>query len=500
MKKRNKHDHKNIKTEKTIDSSRNEKTIKSVRIYLLASIISAISPNTSLAKNIDIEKKRETLCSGVDLFDTSPDRPLKFGHETNLLLLLTKPYIGEKQGEGILSKWQFNNQGRVFTGEISESAKWSDESAVTPLEAATGIIVGLKNRAIGKVLKLRGNEDLPTFSEVLSNPARYINIIDKKTFAIEFDGNVENLNGALREALSANSRINRVWPTRIQNGKKAIDLVSKVNIVWSNGEPEIKLSSKHTIVISNQKSGCENAEYYLSSSLTKRSRDEFDTKFSAQQQILIAILNPFQTISDSLEKRRKLISKIRGDLSSLKDNEFTPTNTLFLRGEPGFSGEERTEAVHSSAEINLSSKLKIQPWTKLPNTWRVKNHLVSEKNDYEFTDPSDSSAPIYLVVAPVTIKGQQISLQNGSTFAKIESYRKTYPNTFDAMKQIQTTSSSTLPKRHDVFLKLERAIADELSLMPILRFRIALLTKKSAEMSLDWNENGEIELKERNSK
>lgn len=220
MKKRNKHHHNNIKTEQTIDSSRNEKTIKSVRIYLLASIISAISPNTSLAKNIDIEKKRETLCSGVDLFDTSPDRPLKFGHETNLLLLLTKPYIGEKQGEGILSKWQFNNQGRVFTGEVSESAKWSDESAVTPLEAATGIIVGLKNRAIGKVLKLRGNEDLPTFSEVLSNPARYINIIDKKTFAIEFDGNVENLNGALREALSANSRINRVWPTRIQNGKK----------------------------------------------------------------------------------------------------------------------------------------------------------------------------------------------------------------------------------------------------------------------------------------
>lgn len=472
-------------------------------IFLFISAILLIYTRKIKADQEHSKLKIEKLCSGVEFFDTAPDRPLKFGHEINLLLLITKPFIATGSGNGIFSKWQFSTKGNELLAEISSSATWNDGSRVTPLEAGSGIISGLRNRAIGRNLTLKGHANLPSFDEIITEPQKFIKVIDDNTFAIEFDGDIQNIQGVVREALSANSRINRVWPIRINNGTRLRDIVSKYKIDWSKNEPEIVLDDNHRVRISNTKTNCSNAEYYLSSALLDSKKSETESKLSPQQQTLFAIINPTNPIAKTVQQRKNIIASLKNDLFGIQNDEFSVANGFFERGEPGsreinqkYSGEK----LNDTRSPDFDAKIKIQPWTKIPDTWKVKQHLLSKYNKYEFGSPEESTSPILFVIAPVDLKGQQKSLQNGTIVSRINKLKKFYPKTFSALLGLQQSSSATLPKNQEFFDALQKAAGEECSIAPLLRLKIALISDKTSLYLLNWSDDGEIELIKRRTK
>jgi hypothetical protein len=477
--------------------------VSSRKKHLIISALCLSSAGTIEASQEPSKLKIENLCSGVEFFDTAPDRPLKFGHEINLLLLLTKPFIATNAGDGIFSRWQFSAKGNELLAEISGSATWNDGTQVTPLEAASGIIAGLRNRAIGKNLKLKGQTNLPSFDEIVAKQNQFIRLIDDKTFGIEFDGDIQNIQGVVREALSANSRINRVWPIKISNGTRGRDIVSKNKIDWSKNDPEIFLTENHRVRITNSKTNCTNAEYYLSSALVNSKHPDLESQLSPQQQMLFAVINPTNPEAKSVQQRKKIIASLKNDLLGIQNQEFALANEFFERGEPGSKAPNdqyygKNLRITDSPEF--STKIKIQPWTKIPDGWKVRQHLLSKENKYEFGSPDESSLPVLLAAAPVNLKGQQISLQNGTIFARINQLKSFYPKTFSALLALQQTSSATLPKDQKLFANLQDAAGDEHSIAPLLRFRISLISNKNSLYVLKWSDDGEIEISKRRNK
>lgn len=458
----------------------------------------------SVAFAESIGAKVETLCTGVETLDTAPDRPLKFGLETNLLLLLTKPFISKDRQEAIFEKWQFSSKENELMAKISSRARWSDGEAVTALEAATGIIAGLKNRSLSKVLKLKGHESLPSTAEILSNPRRYFNTIADDMFTIKFDSSIENLQGVIVDALSANSRVNRVWPIRIKNSKISSDIVSKNRIEWNKNQPEIIVSEKLKIKPVHGED-CQVAEHYLSSSLFEQDENNFEKNLSPQQQAVFAIINPNTERTKTVKQRMELTESIKLKLNDIHDQEFENTHFLFQRGEPGFSETSKSFFYRNpdSQSSNSTDQYLIQPWTQVPKNWKIRSLLENQeknKNQFVFTNPNDSSAALRLVVEPVGSKGNQVSLQSGSTFNRIEQYQKEYPKTYQSLLKIRKHSTSTFPSKTETLTEFADAANQEVSIIPLIRFRIAVLSKKKSSGVLVWTHEGELIFIERKQK
>jgi hypothetical protein len=166
-------------------------------------------------------------CSGVGDFSASPARPLKFGLEINLLLLLTRPIISDsKNNPGVLSAWHFDSTRNVLTGRLASNMKWPDGAEVTSVDVAYSIAYGIANRMIGENIRVVGAQK----GEPIAFPLNSILVKNNNEFELRFESKVQNPKGAIIEALSVNSRPNRIWVGRFDSRMKTFsekELVSK---------------------------------------------------------------------------------------------------------------------------------------------------------------------------------------------------------------------------------------------------------------------------------
>jgi hypothetical protein len=456
----------------------------------------------SIKMDNEPRKSEEALCGGVEPLDMAPDRPLKFGYETNLLLLLTKPYIAKEREGGILSRWHFTNENKTLVAEVSPSAVWSDGRRVTAQEAILGLLSGLRNRSLSKSIKLKKDSGLPTAEILLTKPPDSVRVIDQFKFEIDFDGNVTNIAGILVDALNENSRINRVWPIKLNNGQRVNDLVAKSKLMITQEGITILASEDTRVKIVYSEESCKNADYYLSSSQSSELENNFNRSYSNDEQALILIFNPKNDKTKSVHQRIAIAKLARTKLTGITTDKFRSTTKLIQENEPGYNFEKNGESqINNPGTVVPQSLIKIRPWAKVPAHWRIKTALEAGKPDevaFRF-DSSNEGAELLLTVSPVR-RGRLLSLENGTIFNEISHYRESFPETFRVLEKFRNNSNTSVPRDPALFSELQMAISNEISIIPLGRFRITLHSKKSSRLILAWNKNGEIEFQPRRQK
>lgn len=474
------------------------RTLVTTVLILLLPIAGEASASES--ENLELLKDEETLCGGVEPLDTTPDRPLKFGYETNLLLLLTKPYIARQ--DGILSKWQFINSNKTLVAEMNPNAVWSNGQRVTAQEAVLGIIAGLKHRTIAASIRLKSEKELPNAATLLKKNLESVRIWGTDRFEIDFEGSVKDISGIIIEALNENSRINRVWPIRIENGKRINDIVGKSKTIVTSKNIVINPFKNTPVKIVYGNEDCSTAQYYLSSSLLTDQESNFEFSFSSDEQALLAIINPNHKETSSQQSRIYIADLARKRLQTTKSDLFRSTSKLIQPNEPGYQTEGLNSITDDNKTRKLESKIiKVRPWTKIPDNWNFKIALETQKTgepSFKF-DRDNPKSHIFLTVAPVK-KGRLNSLENGTTFNEISKNKVIFPETFAALENMRRKSNSSVPKDPNLFIELERAIKREASIAPLGRFKISLLSRKTSKLKLSWQANGEIEFLNRRTK
>lgn len=183
-------------------------------------------------------------CAPVQQLDWNPYREIKDGKDLAFLLAFATPLISSDPATtpGVLESYEFPPRLKTFKGRIRPDLKWNDGTPVTAKEVADSLIKNLKHRAIGKRIK-----------------ATHLQEASPTDFEIRFETDVQNFEGALREALSSGSRHNRVWIAKTPAGPYLLKYSYKRA---SNGE--LVLNTYHSPTrVTRSPTLCRNADFTL---------------------------------------------------------------------------------------------------------------------------------------------------------------------------------------------------------------------------------------------
>ena len=207
-----------------------------------------------------------------DQLDFSPFVPRGNVQQMAYLLATTRSYISlDSDSPGLLESYHFTPDGTGFIARVSSTAMWQDGTRLTPLEAAIGIAKGLKYTYAAKDISVVGTEDIdkPGWKE------RYysgIEVVSATDFRLKFVSKVENTTSVVREILTSNSRINRLWPARLskigEDGKyhKDFDVISKFPIQKGDDGDFRAVVDKFEVKFVPLKR-CSNADFYASAAM-----------------------------------------------------------------------------------------------------------------------------------------------------------------------------------------------------------------------------------------
>ncbi len=419
-------------------------------------------------------------CVPVEKFDFSPFREIKDGKELAYLLLL-RPYISlNKEDQGILEAYEFSPDGKTFTGKVSANAHWNDGAPVTAQEAALGIAKGFLFRPIGERVKVVGAENLRK-----TDTCSGIKIIDAKTFELKFESTIENLTGAVREALSAGSRHNRVWPVRLNKNK--LEYLAKNQVSFSEQNSSLLIGGKKIELISSQH--CTSTDFTLYPEAIQDSLNSYVGKKNNKAQAITLQTN---TALLNLKARQALASWVRTSFQKMpKASGIEGVPSFFLQGEPGYR-----EKIHwdESDNLKLLKTLHLKLGVEIPVFKEVLSEAAKRDNlDVTFVDfPLKNSAVHGQVLSSGIHDGRQIILQDILKWNLSREFLKSAPLTVKGLETIAKKSASTVPPDTSTLQKFENAARAEYSLVPVGRRYVTAYSKKNISINLDWSHSGEL--------
>ena len=283
-------------------------------------------------------KKDLTYCVPVKQFNFNPYSFINNGNHLAYYIFALKSYISTDSIPGILEAYEFSSDGRTFTGRVSKTAVWSDGTIITPYEAALGIAKGITFRTIGGKIKV-ADTDRINMKDWENRKYKGIKVFGDRLFSLNLESKISNVTGVFREALSSNSRHNRLWPIRLVAGSKnklktKFDLITKYPIhSFKNKIPTLEYG-EYKIRFINDPSGCSSPNFSL--------YPEYITTPANYNFIMSS-----QSSAASFQPNQKLVSRDSADLMARWLREMLSEkgphwgiegiNRFFIEGEPGYS-------------------------------------------------------------------------------------------------------------------------------------------------------------------
>jgi len=340
--------------------------------YLFLHLLIVIFPFIAHSKIESIIKPLR-YCIPVDKIDLNPFRKIIDGKDLAYLMLL-KSYISEDPDEpGILEKFEFSPNGNTFTGQLNKNLTWSDNSPVTATEAAMGIARGLYFRSLGARVKVKGTAKILE-TNWLKNKYSGIEILNDKTFRLHFESTIDNLNGTLREAISTNSRHNRLWPIKLDESQNLAEpnVLGKFPMDWVSGQARLKVENTEVILVNGN--DCHKASFSAYPEALNALLADYQTHKSINPQSIYLTTN---TARLKLNQRRALANWLRyifQNLPEIKGINVTPS--FFLVGESGYIHQIWKERLQSLNFENFGIKL-----LSFTSGSEFKNFLQAQDND-----------------------------------------------------------------------------------------------------------------------
>lgn len=446
-----------------------------------------------------------------------PYRIFESGYDMAYLTALTRSYISTDPNEpALLSKWQFSPDGHVLRAEVSPTAIWTDGTALTPREAALGIVRGFQYRPIGARVHVAGDKALKGAGWQTAS-VDGLKIIDGKTFEIHFDSDIKNLSGAVRDAISTNSRQNRVWPARLSlvNGRgndygDKMDLISKLPL--ASQEKKLGVAIKvgtHVVAITSKTECLKEGDFYLYSNEIYDHLADFTASLNNGEQTVYALINGTNTDLRTRGARRALAGWIlQAYAAADKNDAFQPIYAHFRDGEPG-SG---------TGSVNWSDLL-AKPTKVTPTTisWAANNALdphhpvrrlieehakrTGKTASFRRIETKDVRSDAHFLVESSRVEqGRQIWMQDAAASPFYKQFLAAFPATTAGLKTVAEKSSATIPVDNVTLRAFDKAASEEVSVIPLGRVRVPLYSRKTSPVEVVFTKADEITFVERKAK
>jgi hypothetical protein len=439
-----------------------------------------------------------TYCSYANAVNFNPFRKIRDVYELTYLMLMTRSYISKDKSEfGILEKFTFLNNGKLLKAKVSSRAKWQDNTPISSLEAALGIALGFKFRKIGKKINVAGiekfNFEKNNFSEI-----KGIKIINNNEFELTFESKIEHLTDSIKEAISTNSRHNRVWPSRIIQGKligpDRFDLIGKYSI--SKKLNNYLISALGSRVILQNKKQCNNSTFYPVALPVTSKTDNYSISAGSSPQTTIAFLN---------SKKRKILNdtNFRNSISSFLRSAFqNPSKGHILKNEFGF--QYRIDWSNSENIKKLPFKglsIATGNFPKGHQIFREINQYAKEKNviikwQNISTDKNILNADILILSARVE-NGRQKWIRDGLSHEIVRSYLSKFTKTYSELEKISRNRTISLSQESKLLKNFEQSSLDERSIIPLTRIFPKFYSRTFTKITLEVTPFGELKIARR---
>lgn len=428
------------------------------------------------ASGAELRADAETrYCVPVAAFDFNPFREINDGKELAYLVFM-RSFISMVPDEpGILSQYEFSPDGRRFQGRVSESSRWADGSPFTARDAARTIAEGLRHRPIGRRVRVTGER-----------------MLDERTFELLLESKMENVTGALREALSTNSRQNRLWAARFRFPKSGpvaatdpVEVLGRFPFGYKNGRPGFTVGP-HFVGLAAQ-GECWAADYSFYRGVLS-SAAEYEAVSSSRPQAVTFAPN---TKRLDLAKRKAVSAWLRDAFRSAPASlglESVPS--FFLPGEPGYDQGVSwpvDEAISWQGEEPLKLGIAIPVFRTV-----VAEAAARQGVRIDFVDfPLGSVDVDGQLLSSAIHDGRQIILQDLLAWGFVEEMMSGAPRTRASLRLIAARSASTIPPDAPILKDFETAARDEYALVPVARRSVLAYTKVGAPLRLEWLPAGE---------
>lgn len=416
-------------------------------------------------------------CVPVDAFDFNPFRPINDGKELAYLIFL-RSFISTVPDEpGILSQYEFSPDGRRFQGRVHESARWDDGAPLTSKEAARSIARGLRHRPIGRRVRVTGER-----------------ILDERNFELQIESSMENVTGALREALSTNSRQNRLWAARFKASASAgkmeiavpVEVLGRHPFRYKGGKPGFAVGA-HFVRLT-ARAECASSDYGMYQESLSSDMAGYEMARSGRPQ---AVTFEPNTRKMSLAKRKAVAAWIRAAFRAAPGSSGLETVPgFFLLGEPGFEGgagwpvDERAAWVEEEPLIlGVENPVFRAVLDDAARRQKRKVLLI----DFPLQDADVDGQ----VLSSAIHDGRQIILQDFLKWRFVEEFMAEAPRTRASLRLIAARSASTIPPDAAILRDFEKAARAEHALVPVARRFPQAFTKRSAPLRLEWRASGE---------
>lgn len=455
----------------------------------------ALNPvEDAYASQVEITPSTLSYCISLDKVTFFPFRKRESAYENFYHLLLTRSYISTNADEpGILSRWQFSPDGKTFSAEVATTAKWQDGTPVTPKEAAFGIAKGFLFREIGAKIKVRGADDLLK-SDWKTKTIEGIRFPTAGSFQLTFDGDVANISGVVREALSTNARYNRVWPARLDKvaddkGTGYFDLVSKFPVAMDKSGTYVVSAHGQKIAL-RTKSNCSKNDFYVYREFMDEDPAQFTVYRSHSPQSLLAMTNSAKPEQRTAAHRQALIKWLRRAYEKASSSDAVePVDRHFLPQEIGFKRDFSPTGEKSGTfpkKLTILSGNPLQPKHPLRALVEAQAKADGIKLDwYNFIDKKITPESSDIMIQGARHEnGRQVWMQDALQYPPLKYFFSLTPRVTESLASIAKKSSSTVPLDNETLESFERISWREGTMLPVARYWMATYSRQSAPIEL----------------
>ena len=427
----------------------------------------------SLAATAETKEKSTIYCVTSGKIDLNPDREIIDGKDMFFLQPTTRPLLPNKGTyPAVAKRYVFSPDGKTLEFLLDTDIKWSDGSQVTADQIIASMRRQIGFRPVGKKVEISAAS-----TSISPTQGRLV-----------FKSEAQNLKATLHTAFSGDARHNRFWFSK-KNGKKTAHLLK--HPLKSSGPQKLEITvDGHPVTITNQKTGCDRADLSSkSSALQSQTQKGWQTQMQTNSQLDFMVLNS----KLSAKKRRHIAGTVR----SLYANSDLPPGTsvsdsYFEQGETGFNGKHVYADLYSKKKMPKLSNLKIYYESPI-----LRKLLEKHCHQCTYMDPaskSRSTADIFLASAGVR-SGRVLILQDILEWDFVRTAMKAHKKSIKHLEEIASLNEAVWTNQPQSLQKLEQALREDISMVPLLRRRIPLYSAKASPVNLKWGSDGEIELK-----
>jgi len=417
-------------------------------------------------------------------------RAIRDGKELAYLAPLLRPIIDPLvPARGVLQAYSFSPDGHTFTAKVNSDLKWQDGTSVTGADVARSIALAIPWRPIGKRIQAHvSNNASSVEAEGKEKPEGVL--LKGDTFTLALNGDVANITGILREALSRGSMQNRIWVFRYSTQKPAqIEVLGKHPIEINERGATLKIGSYSVQVGSN--STCYDADVTLYPRVIGPPARDLDWIQSPAERAILSAINTKKLDRYDREVIGNWLRFVFG--RAPKNLGFVGGQGFFSKGEPGFIPNESW-----SSKPNFD-RLKARKWI-LQTTIPVYADILRDAAEKDgiavevVTEPTINSGADAQVMATVVTKGRLVFLQDFRAWYEGNIWLSSAPKTTAALIEIERRSAATVPPGPQALKNFEAAAREEFSIVPLGRRRTVAAVRRSSPVTFKFSEDGELDL------